>query len=169
MTIQQLESLAFADIVNFEESVGVASNRGVIYRTATYVALDTTGAERKYKVRVSSLGKVKIEDFGKTRNQFQIEEKQAWENLLPATRAAVEALGLPLDWIGNKTAVGRVLQGENARGALSGALGNRPAKEKFLELFPETKTIDDAIKHLRKFYSDFTNEAARAGTEQVTK
>ena len=85
--------MTFETIQGYEESKGVAKNRNTRYRTAKYIALDSDGQEREYKVRVNNAGgPATIADLGKTRAQIASNHQAAYDALRPETKRGYRRL-----------------------------------------------------------------------------
>ncbi len=151
MTINDINALTFDTIQGYEESKGVAKNRNTRYRTAKYIALDSDGQEREYKVKVNNAGgPATITDLGKTRAQIARNHQAAYDALRPETRAAIDALNLPLVNFCQKATIGDAIEGRPHWPSIN-AVCNWHVRQRLIELFPAARTTEEAVKEMRAF------------------
>ena len=146
-SIAVVNNFTFNDMAKYgpHETTGVGKYKGVRYREAKVVAIDETGAERKYKVRVNTNGDVKIEDLGKTRGQRQGEAEDQFTAMPAWAQAEVNRLWPDL-YVGNKTALANVYAGgKPQRLTLQAVLGGK-GKAAFMAEFPGVDTVKGAVK-----------------------
>lgn len=153
-TLEQLKNLTFSTIfdIPYTETSGKGKNKGKTYRHIDKItAIDREGAERNYSVQISSDNRVKIEDFGKTREQFKKEEQDAYDKILPETKHVLSCLAFEFSNLCQKLIVADALEGRIKKASLAAALTNKGVRERFQELFPGINTVDEAVKALHKF------------------
>ena len=148
MTINDINALTFDTIQGYEESKGVAKNRNTRYRTAKYIALDSDGQEREYKVKVNNAGgPATITDLGKTRGRLLATIKPP---MTPSGRkpcAAIDALNLPLVNFCQKATIGDALEGRPHWPSIN-AVCNWHVRQRLIELFPAARTTEETVKEM---------------------
>ena len=150
MNEKDLLKLTFDKIQNYKETKGVAKNKGKIYRTAKYKAINNNNKECEYIVKIRNDGKIKIKKGMITWEQIHKDVKQEWGNYPKKIRVAINKewpnLNLAQKNVLAAMATGRFVNNPTIIAVVAGI-----ARKRFRELFPTVQTSREARQIMKQW------------------